>query len=44
MRYTDYVSTNQGFQTSVNLELDLNDKEKIKTDVKEKWRDKNYWS
>jgi len=30
MRYTDYVSTNQGFQTSVNLELDLNDKDKIK--------------
>lgn len=29
MRYTDYVSTNQGFQTSVNLELDLNDKDKI---------------
>ena len=30
MRYTDYVSTNQGFQTSVNLELDLIDKDKIK--------------
>ena len=29
MRYTDYVSTNHGFQTSVNLELDLNDKDKI---------------
>lgn len=29
MRYTDYVSTNQGFQTSVNLELDLNNKDKI---------------
>ena len=34
MRYTDYVSTNQGFQTSVNLELHLNDKDKIK-DIKD---------
>ncbi len=30
MRYTDYIETNQGFQSSVNLELDLNKKDKIK--------------
>lgn len=30
MRYLDYIETNQGFQTSVNLELDLNKKEKIR--------------
>lgn len=30
MHYFDYIETNQGFQTSVNLELDLNKKDKIK--------------
>lgn len=30
MKYSNLVETNQGFQTSVNLEFDLNKKEKIK--------------
>lgn len=30
MRYLDYIETNQGFQTSVNLELDLNKIDKVK--------------
>lgn len=29
MNYSEIISTNQGFQTSVNLELDLNKKEKV---------------
>ena len=30
MKYTDYIEANQGFQTSVNLEFDLNNKDKIR--------------
>ena len=30
MKYSHYIETNQGFQTSVNLEFDLNKKDKIK--------------
>lgn len=30
MKYSHYIGTNQGFQTSVNLEFDLNKKDKIK--------------
>jgi hypothetical protein len=30
MKYSHYLETNQGFQTSVNLEFDLNKKDKIK--------------
>ncbi len=30
MKYTKIIETNQGFQSSVNLELDLNKREKIK--------------
>ena len=30
MRYSDFIEADQGFQTSVNLELDLNKKEKVK--------------
>ena len=29
MKYSNFVETNQGFQTSVNLEFDLNKKEKV---------------
>lgn len=30
MKYSHYIETNQGFQTSVNLEFDLNKKDKIR--------------
>ena len=33
MRYSDYIEVNEGFQTSVNLEYDLNDDSKLKNYV-----------